>query len=222
MCIECSGIHRSLGVEYSYSVVSFFGQSFWLHRIVLLMLVLVSQVHVTKVRSVTLDAWDAELLSLMAALGNDKVNWVYEGSRQEVVEKPSPTCSRNQKDEYITLKYVQRAFLNKEVLLQAGELLERQEALWQAAADNDVEGMLRLLALGCDINWTNPEDCNRTALHRAAETDALLCVEMLIQNNALLDAKDDNGQTPLDVALANNSTKVAKRLKKKQQERKGL
>lgn len=44
---ECSGIHRSLGVHYS------------------------------KVRSLTLDAWEPEVLKVMGELGNTTVNSIY-------------------------------------------------------------------------------------------------------------------------------------------------
>uniref|UniRef100_A0A665UPX3 Arf-GAP with coiled-coil, ANK repeat and PH domain-containing protein n=1 Tax=Echeneis naucrates TaxID=173247 RepID=A0A665UPX3_ECHNA len=65
LCIECSGIHRSLGV------------------------------HCSKVRSLTLDSWEPELLKLMCELGNSVINHIYEGSYQEQgLKKPLPTSSR--------------------------------------------------------------------------------------------------------------------------------
>ena len=48
LCIECGGIHRSLGV------------------------------HITKVRGIRLDVWEPEILKVMAELGNNIVNMVLE------------------------------------------------------------------------------------------------------------------------------------------------
>uniref|UniRef100_A0A3Q3MBH2 Arf-GAP with coiled-coil, ANK repeat and PH domain-containing protein n=1 Tax=Labrus bergylta TaxID=56723 RepID=A0A3Q3MBH2_9LABR len=84
LCIECSGIHRSLGV------------------------------HCSKVRSLTLDSWEPELLKLMCELGNTVINQIYEGACEELgVKKPGPSSSRSEKEAWIKSKYVEKRFLKK-------------------------------------------------------------------------------------------------------------
>ncbi|XP_072307578.1 LOW QUALITY PROTEIN: arf-GAP with coiled-coil, ANK repeat and PH domain-containing protein 3-like [Eucyclogobius newberryi] len=84
LCIECSGIHRSLGV------------------------------HCSKVRSLTLDSWEPELLKLMCELGNTVINQIYEATCDEGgAKKPSPASSRQEKEAWIKLKYVEKRFLKK-------------------------------------------------------------------------------------------------------------
>uniref|UniRef100_A0A7N4NPZ3 Arf-GAP with coiled-coil, ANK repeat and PH domain-containing protein n=1 Tax=Sarcophilus harrisii TaxID=9305 RepID=A0A7N4NPZ3_SARHA len=84
LCIECSGIHRSLGV------------------------------HCSKVRSLTLDSWEPELLKLMCELGNSTVNQIYEAQCEELgLQKPTASSSRQDKEAWIKVKYVERKFLKK-------------------------------------------------------------------------------------------------------------
>ncbi|KFU95382.1 Arf-GAP with coiled-coil, ANK repeat and PH domain-containing protein 3, partial [Chaetura pelagica] len=95
LCIECSGIHRSLGV------------------------------HCSKVRSLTLDSWEPELLKLMCELGNSTMNQIYEAQCEELgLKKPTAGSSRQDKEAWIKVKYVEKKFLKR---LPSGEALAEQE-----------------------------------------------------------------------------------------------
>ena len=49
----------------------------------------------SKVRSVTLDAWEPELIKVMLELGNTVINRIYEANVDESVAKhATPQCSR--------------------------------------------------------------------------------------------------------------------------------
>lgn len=51
-------------------------------------------VHVSKVRSITLDSWEPELFKVMSELGNDVVNRIYLVNVDESYTRPEPDSNR--------------------------------------------------------------------------------------------------------------------------------
>ena len=88
LCIECGGIHRSLGV------------------------------HITKVRGIKLDVWDPEILKVMAELGNSIVNSILEAKvcdRRKPEEKDTRSMKEEWiKDKYKEKKFVNSDVFNTE------------------------------------------------------------------------------------------------------------
>ncbi|XP_014399265.1 PREDICTED: arf-GAP with coiled-coil, ANK repeat and PH domain-containing protein 3, partial [Myotis brandtii] len=71
-------------------------------------------VHCSKVRSLTLDSWEPELLKLMCELGNSTVNQIYEAQCEGPgSKKPTASSPRQDKEAWIKDKYVEKKFLRK-------------------------------------------------------------------------------------------------------------
>ncbi|KAM9335420.1 arf-GAP with coiled-coil, ANK repeat and PH domain-containing protein 1 [Symphorus nematophorus] len=108
LCIVCSGIHRSLGVHFS------------------------------KVRSLTLDSWEPELIKLMCELGNSVINRIYEARIDEItIKKPHPTSPRGDKESWIRSKYVEKKFIQKLPETGRNTLLRRSSARRNRATTQD-------------------------------------------------------------------------------------
>jgi ankyrin repeat protein len=78
----------------------------------------------------------------------------------------------------------------------------RRTALYRAAWWNRETIIRFLLDHGADINRRQPDDSHQTVLHHAARYNSVVVTRILLEANADIEAKDDNGQTPFDYALA--------------------
>ena len=65
-------------------------------------------IHLSKVRSVTLDRWDPTLIEVMTAVGNGRANaiWEKEVAQMEGWVKPAPGADLEAKEKWIQTKYV--------------------------------------------------------------------------------------------------------------------
>lgn len=183
ICMECSGVHRSLGV------------------------------HVSKVRSLRLDALTTFEGQLLLSLGNERVNPIWEAglSLQKGWEKPNEDADRKTREDWIKSKYAWRGFLHYEDSdgeNQEARIEHYSRELYYAAAQGNVMKVADALAHDGKVDWVNEDDSSKTALHACAlvkkdgdDWKAMECAELLLQNGAKLDAMDAAQHGVLDCAL---------------------
>ncbi|TRZ00156.1 hypothetical protein DNTS_025725 [Danionella cerebrum] len=195
MCIECSGIHRSLGV------------------------------HLSKVRSLTLDSWEPEQLKLLCVLGNEVVNGIYEGCPIDGIQKPSADSPRQDKEQWIRFKYVEKRFV-KTYLDASPEWMKQMlgQRLFEASLSGDLKEMASALAEGAEVNSSDDKREGRTPLIASAigrrldpyrcfgfsacafNQGSLLACEFLLQNGANVNHRDHHGQGALHAAATHGHT----------------
>lgn len=185
-CLRCSGVHRGLGV------------------------------HVSKVRSVTLDAWAPSLISVMERLGNDRVNGILEQDIGVMSgwHRPEPDCAVAQLKQFIRAKYEHRGFV-KPAQESADALLVR---LHEASRRNDVQDVIWCIFHGADTNELTQQLPDHdegdqlldayNAVHVACAAGALEALVLLVQNGGSLNTISRNGLSPLDIAMVKGHTNM--------------
>ncbi|XP_043363277.1 arf-GAP with SH3 domain, ANK repeat and PH domain-containing protein 1 isoform X4 [Dermochelys coriacea] len=183
-CIECSGIHREMGV------------------------------HISRIQSLELDKLGTSELLLAKNVGNNSFNDIMEGSLPSPSPKPTPSSDMTARKEYITAKYVDHKFSRKTCVSAAAKLNELLEAvksrdllaLIQVYAEG-VELMEPLLEPGQE-----PGETALHLAVRTADQTSLHLVDFLVQNCGNLDKQTALGNTVLHYCSIYNKPECLKLL----------
>ncbi|XP_061538407.1 BAR_ACAPs and ArfGap_ACAP domain-containing protein isoform X3 [Phycodurus eques] len=164
-------------------------------------------VHVSKVRSLTLDSWEAEQLKLLCVLGNDAVNGIYEARCSPRV-KPTAESPRAEKEAWIRDKYVDKTFVRRDGDDDGTHAVDASPTprLYRAAVAGDLVAMVTALAQGAAVNGSVAQEEGRSALIGAAQGGSLLACEFLLQNGANINHRDRRGQGALHAAATAGHT----------------
>uniref|UniRef100_A0A8C3TL68 ArfGAP with SH3 domain, ankyrin repeat and PH domain 2 n=1 Tax=Catharus ustulatus TaxID=91951 RepID=A0A8C3TL68_CATUS len=185
-CIECSGIHRELGVHYS------------------------------RMQSLTLDVLGTSELLLAKNIGNAGFNEIMEFCLPvDEMVKPNPSSDMNARKDYITAKYIERKYARKKHTDNAAKLHALCEAVKSRDILGLVQVYADGVDLTEKIPLANGHEQDETALHlavRSVDRTSLHIVDFLVQNSGNLDKQTCKGSTALHYCCLTDNVECLKLL----------
>lgn len=219
ICIECSGIHRSLGS------------------------------HVSKVRSLKMDKIKKEIQTFLLSIGNSLVNRIFEGNlgnieNDQKITKPTSKSSEDEKRNFIKMKYVNKLFMistydkNQIPKVEIQDLLrnypfnsDNKKYLKKDILDDDniiistssrsedrIRKIWSIFFRGFFTPLSNNiiiDDSNKSLVHIAAEVGDTVTVSFFVLNGFNPSHEDNSGRIALHYAAKSGSLEVCEILASK-------
>ncbi|XP_077591803.1 arf-GAP with SH3 domain, ANK repeat and PH domain-containing protein 1 isoform X3 [Stigmatopora nigra] len=168
-CIECSGIHREMGV------------------------------HISRIQSMELDKLGTSELLLAKNVGNSSFNEIMEGNLSSPSPKPSPSSDMTVRKEFINGKYVDHKYARKTCTSAAAKMVDLHEAVRSRDLLALIQVYAEGVELMEPLPEAGPEAGETALHHsvRTADQTSLHLVDFLVQNSGNLDKQTEWGNTAL-------------------------
>lgn len=168
-CIECSGIHREMGV------------------------------HISRIQSMELDKLGTSELLLAKNVGNSSFNEIMEGNLPSPSPKPNPSSDMTVRKEFINAKYVDHKYARKTCTSAAAKMIELFEAVQSRDLLSLIQVYAEGVELMEPLPEAGPESGETALHYsvRTADQTSLHLVDFLVQNSGNLDKQTEWGNTAL-------------------------